>query len=123
MLRSTAIVILASMGLIVNQLPAIWLSYKTINSRYATMFCVNPDTDCNGTCAAKRSFIESRMTSEEPSGRIPSSVVVDVDELSPYTVEQLSPLITASIQFVQLSHQHTSTLAHSYPPPQPPPRV
>ena len=121
MIRGTAIMLLLAMGMIANQLPMVWLSYKTVSSRYATFYCVNPDTDCNGSCSMKRTFIETQTSDEE--GQIPQSVVNTVQELSPYlSWANTQKLLTSST--TTLPHHHTTALASClHLPPLPPPKA
>jgi len=122
MKRLLAITLLMTMGLITNQLPILWMSYQTYNQRYATFYCVNPGTPCQGSCTMKREFLERSAPAAEAGG-IPSSVMMDARDLSPAT------LLSADTDSPDEQLEHRSThpcstglLNKSTLPPTPPPR-
>lgn len=122
MIRAISIVLLAVMGVISHQLPLVWLSYKTINARYATFYCVNPGTTCHGSCTVKRSFTQLR--SPDRSGQLPRFVLEQVQELSSFLV--LSDAINWYAPMRVEALPQASAVLASVPavdPPSPPPRA
>ena len=121
MQRLVSISLLLVMGLIANQLPILWTSYQTYNQRYATFYCVNPGTSCNGSCTMQREFLERTMP-EDASGKIPPRVLTSTNELSP-SVLFLAHVPSATTQQSELRTPPHTPRATSFTqrPPTPPP--
>jgi hypothetical protein len=89
MVRSVAIAILCTMGLAANHLPLLWMSYLSYNARYATFYCINPRTDCHGSCTMGRSYVDAQRSLGEQNTHMPSTVVESVSELSNFLAFEL----------------------------------
>ncbi len=122
MIRAISILLLTTMGVISHQLPLVWLSYKTVNARYATFYCVNPGTDCHGSCTIKRSY--SQLRTPERSGQLPRFVMENIQELSSFLIETDEVGWFASVHVSAFPQATLCRISdRSADPPAPPPRA
>lgn len=88
----TATIVLLCMGVAANQLPIMWVGYSTWDLGYAKQNCVNPKSNCNGSCQLKKDYTDVSK-STEPSTDLPTSVVIGIRDLGTMMPSQITHIL------------------------------